>query len=148
MTEKRKSIYLHPEVDAQIKQRGGDAQRGGNRSMVINRDLERLYVLYDRALKETPLTPAQACLIVDCLNGTMMEARSAGLLWAEIKDGIKYDGLDEKWELDGPALVEHLRSLSVLQGMALIDAAERFWNLPDAERDIGEGVRKCFNIHD
>lgn len=135
-------VYLREEVEKQI------ALRGENRSATINRDLERLYAMYERTIQETPLTLAEGCLLVDCLNGSLMDARTAGLLWANIEDGIKYDGLDEKWELDGKAFVDKLRGLTTFQCMALIDAAERFWCLPTAERGIEEGVRKCFNISD
>ncbi len=120
--------------------------RGNNRSATINRDLERLYTLYRRALQETPLTLAEGCLLVDCLNGSLFDATSAPLLWGSVEDGIKLDGLDERWEVDGPAFVAKLRALSAFQAMTLIDASERFWSLPPVERGIEEGVRKCFNI--
>ncbi len=140
MAEKRKSIYMQPEVEAAI------LQRGDNRSFTINRDLDRLYDLYRRAIQETSLPLAEASLLVDCLNGSLMDARGAGMLWANVQDGIKFDGLDEKWQVDGKALVEKLRGLTQVQCLALVDAAERFWALPAGERGIEDGVRKCFNI--
>ena len=135
-------VYLYSETINEV------AVRGENRSQTINRDLERLYDLYRRAIQETPLPLAEASLLVDCLNGSLVDARSAGMLWANVEDGIKYDGLEGKWEVDGKALVEKLRRLNQVQCLALIDAAERFWALPATERGIEEGVRKCFNISD
>lgn len=120
MESKTVSIYLR-EVDAEIQ------ARGDNRSHVINRDLERLYALYKRALKEVPLSVQEAWLLVDVLNGSLMDANTARLLWANVEDGCALDGLDKKWEVDGKALAEKLRNLSDFQNMALIDAAEKFW---------------------
>lgn len=120
--------------------------RGGNRSSIINRDLERLYTLYRRAIREVSLTMAEACLIVDSLNGSIMDANTAQVLWAGIADSIRLDGLDKKWDVDGPALVEKLQGLNVLQAMALVDAAERFWEMENVPFE--EGVRKVFNVTD
>lgn len=140
MSEKRKSIYMRESIENEV------AQRGDNRSQVINRDLERLYTLYRRTIRETPLALKEACLLVDALNGSLMDANTAHLLWASIEDACKLDGLAGKWEVDGLALVEKLMDMSAFQCMALIDAAERFWAIPDTERELEEGVRKCFNI--
>lgn len=118
--------------------------RGSNRSSVINRDLERLYALYHRAIREVPIVEAEAYLICDSLNGSLLDANTAQALWAGIADSIRLDGLDVKWQVDGPALVEKLRGLNALQAMALVDAAERFWVLPTGDRDTG--IRKLFSI--
>lgn len=135
------SIYLRPEMEAEL------VSRGNNRNHIIHRDLDRLYTLYRRAVKEVPLTYAEACLLVDVLNGALMDANSAHLLWAEIEDGCRLDKIDQRWDIDGKALVEMLRSLSAFHCMALIDAAERFWNLPDEERDL-QNVRELFHVVD
>lgn len=135
------SISLDPRLDTQI------ASRGENRSGVINRDLERLYTLYSRAIREVSLSADEACLIVDTLNGTLMDANTARLLWANVEDACTLDHLDKKWEVDGPALVEKLQGLNDIQAMALVDAAERFWNSPDIGNvDIQERVKEHFNI--
>lgn len=121
-------------------------ERGEARSTIITRDLDRLYTLYRRALKRTGLTIDEACLITDALNGSLMTADTAHLLWASIEDAIKYEGLQEKWGVDGKALVEKLRcSLNEIQTMAVIDAAERFWNNEKyRDQDMKIGVAECF----
>lgn len=48
-------------------------------------------------------------------------------LWAEIADAVSLDRLDEKWEIDGAALVEKIRASGILGQTALIDASERWW---------------------
>ena len=134
------SFYIRGPLEEEL------SLRGDNRSNIINRDLERLYTLYRRAIREVPLTMAEACLIADSLNGSMMDANTAQVLWAGIADSIRLDGLAEKWDVDGPALVEKMQGLSALQAMALVDAAERFWEMENVP--LEEGVRKVFNVTD
>lgn len=133
-------LYLYPETEKAI------FSRGDNRSQIINRDLGRLYELYDRAIKEVPLSLDEARLIVDCCNATVYDARTATMLWGSVEDACQLDGLDEKWGIDGPVLVEKLKGLTQLQALALVDAAERFWALPDGERDLDKDVRKFFHV--
>ena len=134
-------IYLRAETEKEI------SARGENRSHVISRDLSRLYTLYNRAVREVPLTEKEACLIVDSLNGTVLDANTAQSLWFSIEDSINLDGMAEKWGLDGPALVEKLKELNAFQAMAIADAAERFWEVSERV-NLKEGVRKVFNISD
>jgi hypothetical protein len=117
--------------------------RSENESGIASRDLERLYTLYKHALREVPLSENEACLLCDVLNGTLMDANSAALLWAEVEDGIRLDGLDQKWEVDGPALVKRLQALDRLHCLALIDAAERFW-AETPQEPAREAVRRFF----
>jgi hypothetical protein len=134
------SFSLRPQIEEQL------ATRGENRSGVINRDLERLYTLYRRTLPTIPLTVDEACLIVDTLNGTLMDADTARLLWAEIEDACYLDGLDKKWHVDGSALVKRLNELSDTQALALIDAAERFWESVPQKGDIRTEIKKYFYV--
>jgi hypothetical protein len=136
---KRTSIYVQGNMDTQIKSRGG-------RSTVVSRDLERLYTLYSRALKQIDLTVEEGCLIVDSLNSTLHDADSARMLWGGIEDSIELDGLAEKWAVDGPALVEKLKGLNEIQALAIVDAAERFWNGGERNEDIKAAVKDCFGI--
>lgn len=122
-------------------------ERGEARSTVITRDLERLYTLYRRALRRVDLSLDEACLITDALNGSLMTADTAYLLWASVEDAMKYEGLQEKWGVDGKALVEKLLSLNEIQSMAIIDAVERFWNNKKyRDQDMKIGVAECFGI--
>lgn len=115
--------------------------RGENRSYVINRDLVRLYTLYRRALATVDLSTDEACLLIDALNGTTMNADTARMLWAEVEDACQIDHLDRKWEVDGRELVEKIKGLNEIQCMALIDAAERALADPDNIQ-----VERFFNV--
>lgn len=136
---RKTSIYLRDELEAQLKARSKEL------SSVINRDLERIYALYARSLRQIILTPDEACLIVDSQNGTLHDARSAPMLWAGIEDSIHLDGLAEKWDIDGPALVEKMKQWNDIQCLAVIDAVERFWEEP-VHTDIREEVKGFFGI--
>ncbi len=136
------TIYFYNEVEARI-----DA-RGENRSQTVNRDLLRLYALYERALQEIDITTEEAHLIADALNGVSMEVGTVRAFPPEIEDAINYQKLDKKWNVDGTILIEKLKKMNALQLMALVDAAERFWALPDEGKTTEEKVRKIFNIQE
>lgn len=133
------AIYLRGEIDNELR------QRGDNRSGTVNRDLERLYTLYKHALQEVDLSTDEACLICDVLNGTWTDVTSARYLAAEVADGIKLNALDQKWEVDGKALVGKLDALDRLHALALVDAAERFWAVPPT-KDGREVAAQVFGI--
>lgn len=120
---------------------------GAEGSEAIRRDLRRLRTLYKYALRKVELTVGEACLLVDVLNGTMFDANTAAVLWAEVEDGIYLDGLDKKWGVEGKAFVEKLRGLDLLTCLALIDAAERFWRECPQE-DVREAIRRFFPVKD
>lgn len=103
------------------------ADTGQSISMVAQRDLDRYYDLIALALHHVELTPGEASLIVDAMNGTFIDLTAAQMLHAEIADSLG-DGLAEKWGVDGPALVAKARGWTLLQRMAVCDAVERFWN--------------------
>ena len=134
------SIYLRPELAAEIE------ARGDNRNHIIHRDMGRLYTLYRLALREVKLTLPECWFLVDMLNGSSMDANTAGLLWASAEDACALDGLDKKWQVDGKALVKKLKALSHVQALALVDAAERFWQANSAGTADDEGIKKFFGV--
>lgn len=104
------------------------ARTGANSlGLTAQRDLERYYALLAAELRTVSLTAAEALLIADALNGTLWEPHTIRLLWAGVDDAIRLDGLAEKWQVDGAALVAKLRALTPGQTVAVIDAVERAW---------------------
>jgi len=135
MSVEKISISIPSDMKKEIEARGP-------RSTVIGRDLGRLYTLYRRALAQIKFTVDEGCLIVDVLNGLLVDTNSPHLLWAEIEDAIKLNRVDQKWNVDGEALVVKLRTLNEIQCMAVIDAVERYWNGNyQVEGDIREQVK-------
>jgi hypothetical protein len=61
------------------------------------------------------------------LNAIFLEPASAlQFLWMEAGDSLA-DGLAEKWEVDGSALVEKLRAATTAQRIALVEQIELWW---------------------
>lgn len=100
----------------------GDLKAG----TVAQRDLGRYYDALALALGQVDLTTGEAMLIIDALNGTLIEVTTAQMLHYEIADSMG-DGLAQKWGIDGKGLVEKVRSWSLLQRLAVVDAVERWW---------------------
>lgn len=123
MPVKKFSISLHPRVVAEV------ARRGDERSTVVNRNLERYFFLLDRGRRELSgvLSDMEMGMVLDVLNGTgFFEPFSIQILEADIADSLE-DGYAEKWNVDGPALVEKIKGLDLWHTMALVDAVERWW---------------------
>lgn len=126
----------------QIIESALSARQSGGESpgMTACRDLDRYYTLLARALGMVSLAPNEALAICDALNGSRMDATSAAFLWAEIADALP-DGLAAKWDIDGPALVARLRALTPAQSLAIVDAVERWWRLPEEAGDNEDRLR-------
>lgn len=96
------------------------------------RDLDRYQALMvqGRATLREKFVVKELAALVDVFNGHWFAQPSAiagEALVAEVEDAIHLNGLDQKWELSGPALLYTLRGLSALEAMALADAVERWW---------------------
>jgi hypothetical protein len=113
--------------DGLAEQLAARADRAVSLGLVAKRDLARYYALLERELTRIRLSEPEASLIVDAYNGTFWEPHTAPLLWADIDDAIRYDGLDQKWGVDGADLFARLRALAPFALLALVDAAERYW---------------------
>lgn len=114
-----------------LQQRAGAEANRAYLSQVAQRDGERYYHALASALKTITLTEAEALLICDALNGTLMEPHTMQLLWAQIDDACRLDNLCEKWDCQREVIVDLLRDLSYCQSLAVVDAVERWWLLPD-----------------
>lgn len=109
-------------------------------SQIAARDLDRYYTLLRRSLPT--FTEAEACLIVDACSDWHVEPHSASLLWAQVDDAIRNNGLDGKWHVDGATLTARLRILTPFESLAVVDAVERFWcgdhsDMPANVRRVG-----------
>jgi hypothetical protein len=70
-----------------------------------------------------------ACM--DVMNGMftgMGEPTAVKFLWASVDDACSMEGLAEKWEIDGPALVKKLRALDTAGAIAVAEIGRRFWS--------------------
>lgn len=129
------SVSFAPSVHDAMKQRQPQL------SSAIDTNLKRyLYALWDARRRLAPQFSDQECgLILDTLNGTIFYPFSVKLLPAEIQDAIALDQLDQKWEIDGPGLVKKLEALDYFQCLAVVDAAEAWWNRTSEDPQPGFG---------
>lgn len=124
------TISLMPEMTAKINQRN---ERGdtGNRSFAIAKQLGRYFDMIDQHKRELRgmLSDKECALILDTFNGVaFMDPVAIRYAWHEVSDAISMDRLDQKWEIDGKALVKKLQALSFGHLIALVDSAEIWWN--------------------
>lgn len=75
------------------------------------------------------LSVNESLLIIDALNGTIVEPTLAEqLIPFEISDAVALDHLDQKWSVDGPALIEKLSRLTHEAAIELLAQIEKFWS--------------------
>lgn len=94
---------------------------------MTRRDLTRYYALLAAELADLELTEGEALVIVDSCNGAYWDPWSIQLLPAAVAKAIDRDRLDQKWLVDGPALLTKLQRLTRAQCYAVTEAAARFW---------------------
>jgi len=140
MPAQKISISLSDRLAAQID------TRGSVRSQALAQSLERYFFILDSARRRLAemLSDQETALILDALNGTgFFEPFSIHLVDAEIADALA-DNLASKWQVDADALTEKLRQLSYTEKVALVDAAERWWNRAASgeQPEYAEALRK------
>ena len=74
-----------------------------------------------------PLSDNELKLVFDSLNGVIEYGETLNLTWAQIDDSCRLHGLDNKWGVDGPALVSKIRGFSRLELLKLWDETRKFW---------------------
>ena len=87
-------------------------------------------------LRSIGLNHAEAALVCEALQAGVT-ARQDDLLWREVELAMRLDGLEAKYEIDGPGLVQKLRKLGRADAAALTRAVTRFWEvrgLPPLQR--------------
>lgn len=134
MPAQKFTITLPEQASEQIEARTtpGLERGGGQRSQTFAKCLSRYFYLMAQAragLRSQKLFSDQELgLLCDALNGSLYnEPRTVNYLPAEIADAIQLDNLSEKWEVDGPALIEKLNGLAQIELFALVDGIEMWW---------------------
>lgn len=94
---------------------------------VARRDLERYYKAIPYTLYCINLRYGEAMALIDILNGYLMQPEIPHMLVPNIEYGIRYEGIAEKWDIDGDAFLAKLKRLSPIECLVLNDAVERWW---------------------
>ena len=111
-------------------------ERFGPEEMVVLRDLGRYYEMLSFSLPKFAVN--EACLIIEAYSGCIIPQWGFLTLGDDIQEAIEYERLDEKWEVDGRELVERLMGLPAASAMAVLDAIERYREVPKAGRTYEE----------
>jgi hypothetical protein len=131
MPLQKTSVTLDPRILTEIDRRTEKFSGEGNRSAVISRHLDRYFSMLARARRELRelLSDSETMLIVDVLNGVgFWDTFGVYLVAHEVADGIGLDRLDEKWQVDGKALIAKLSNLTDAQHLALVDSVTMWWD--------------------
>lgn len=102
-------------------QRRTSRGRGGY-GITARRDLARYYTILEKNLPK--FRQNEAGLILEVLLQERVEVEYSHLLWAVIDDAIQARELDQRWNVDGLALVARIRALNPIEKLALIDAGD------------------------
>ena len=110
---------------------------------VVVRDLGRYYELMIRARTEANrlLSASEQALILDARRGILHDERFLTLLPHEVEDAVALEGLDEKWGVDGEALVEKLKAMPPVALAAIVDASDWYWSGGMRDEDLAEPFR-------
>lgn len=132
MKTQRLSITMPSHTLAQVEARQArpGEDQSVDRSATIAKSLDRYFYAIAAARRDLRerFNSAEQGLLLDVANGALFASPCAiGFLEHEVAAAIT-DGLAEKWQVDGPALIEKLTALSYAEKLALIDAAERWWH--------------------
>ncbi len=107
--------------------------------LVAKRDLSRYYALLERELRGLRLSVPEASLIVDALNGTILNEDTYHLAGYQVADAFQVSALGDKWFPGDPdaarSFFDHLPTMTASQWLAIGDACERFW------QRVGAGER-------
>jgi len=126
---RRINLYIGPRLAQLLEERAG---RGRSTSGVVNAVADRYL---ETVRRYTPRLAVNEWLaIFDALNGVWAGDNAAMAVQSlpyGVSDFLTLEGAAEKWEVDGPELVEKLEALDWCQRLAVIDAAERFWARQD-----------------
>jgi len=132
MKAQRFSITMpaHTLQAVEARQARPGEEQSYDRSATIAKSLDRYFYAIDaarRGLRER-FSAGEQGLLLYVANGALFASPCAiNFIEHEVAAGI-VDGLAEKWQVDGPALVEKLAALTYCEKLALVDAAERWWH--------------------
>lgn len=97
----------------------------------IKRDLERYYARLAIDLSQVAelLSPEDALMLCDLSNPVLWGDPSPAALWEAVREAPQ--ARLEEWNVNRGELLALLQDLTPGQSLALVDALERWWLLPD-----------------
>jgi len=140
MPVKKQSVSMPDPHWDRLKSRAGE---DAPISAQIAEDLSLCWGLLDRGLQtaRAKLTQAEAKLLLDVQNSTFWDS-SQIMLWLhgglqhQVSDGIALDRLDQKWEIDGPAMLKKIEAMTELETVALLEWCRWMWRHCDDQAEL------------
>lgn len=115
------------DLEAELSSRS-DEQSDSAYSRIAKRDLDRYYALLRLSLPR--FSEEEALILVNALNGAKYEPEMAHRLYVDVQEYLEESNEgyhSEPVSNDVRTLVLRVKAMSHLECMAIIDAAERFW---------------------
>lgn len=107
----------------------GDVDDGYRRGA----DIARYRALIEIGRNELDFTQAEASLICDALNETILDNQSWQFIDVEIEDACRLNKAHEKWNVDPQRLLDKIRDFPAVARVAIVDGVERFWRNPNQD---------------
>ena len=132
MQVQRLSITMPPHTLAHVEARQANPQdeQSTDRSATIAKSLDRYFYAIAAARRDLRerFSAGEQGLLLDVANGALFASPCAiNFIEHEVAAAL-IDGAAERWHVDGPALMKKLKALSYVEKLAIVDAAERWWN--------------------
>ena len=138
----RKSIYVGNElgtyVDTHLKE-------GYSVSALINTAVERYMMLLKT--HRPRLSKNEWYLIFDSMNGLVTDEPAelaASGVWLSVRDSIDLDGLAQKWEVDGEALVQKIQAMTKAELLSIVDVVEQ-WRIDGYNEEVPRITKELFS---
>lgn len=115
------------DLEVQLASRS-DEQTDREYSRVAKRDLDRYYSLLANAIPR--FSEEEVLILVNVLNGAKYEPQMAHRLYVDVLEYLEESNEDYHSQAvsdDVRTLVLRVKAMSTIECMAIIDAAERFW---------------------
>lgn len=109
-----------------------DVGSTGSPGLIAKTLLTRYFYLINTQMRDLPFSSDEFHCIYDAVNGWATQIEEPlhlhQMLWLHMDDAIRDDSLDEKWNINGKALIEKLRALNPLETFAVVEMAEMYWS--------------------
>lgn len=139
-------VGLGPLADQLDARTRGDDARGATARTQLERYFDMLDLTLSDARRKLALTEGEASFLVDVANGTFWELFSARMIWAEVLDAP--DSVAAEWGVDRDDLAARLRNLTTAERLAVVDAIERWWGMPDRDANDVPGSLRAVGLLD
>lgn len=124
-SDNRKTIYLSEPVESVIDRLASKSSA----SAAIARACDR-YLFLVKACRPA-LAYEEWMAVIDCLNGYASQENVNQYVYAltfNLSDSFNLDAINEKWKIDGQALLDKVQNMTSCEKLSIVDVADQFWS--------------------